>query len=120
MSQIDLSTLPGQELRQLLDSARQRGHAAQSYEILQEMESREHYVWSELRTLELGPGVLRADQRPSLVAALQAARTHASDIGQLGQGLLKTAGRAGLTPKPLVSAAIPATTCQPLLSPGVD
>ena len=40
MSQIDLSTLPGQELRQLLDSARQRGHAAQSYEILQEMESR--------------------------------------------------------------------------------
>jgi hypothetical protein len=59
--------------------------------------------------------VLRADQRPALVAALQAARTDASDIGQLGQGLLKTASRAGHTPKPLVAAAIPATTCQPLI-----
>src|SRR5665213_323414 len=40
MSTIDLSVLPGQELRQLLDSARQRGHAAQTYEILREMEAR--------------------------------------------------------------------------------
>lgn len=40
MSKIDLTTLPPQELRQLLDSARQRGHAAQSYEILREMDAR--------------------------------------------------------------------------------
>jgi len=40
MPQFDLSTLPAPELRQLLDSARQRGQAAQSYEILREMETR--------------------------------------------------------------------------------
>jgi uncharacterized protein YecT (DUF1311 family) len=38
--QLDLSTLSGPELRQLLDSARQRGQAAQSYQILQEMDRR--------------------------------------------------------------------------------
>jgi hypothetical protein len=46
MLQVDLSTLGEQELRQLLDSTRQRGQAALSYEILQEMaarrERREH------------------------------------------------------------------------------
>src|SRR6185312_1500297 len=40
MLQVDLSTLRGPELRQLLDSARQRGQAALSYEILQEMAAR--------------------------------------------------------------------------------
>ncbi|MCR5873286.1 hypothetical protein LRS10_03210 [Phenylobacterium sp. J426] len=40
MPQLDLTTLSGPELRQLLDSARSRGHAAQSYEILQEMARR--------------------------------------------------------------------------------
>ncbi|WP_395670911.1 hypothetical protein [Phenylobacterium sp.] len=38
--QLDLSTLSGPELRQLLDSARQRGQAAQSYQILKEMDRR--------------------------------------------------------------------------------
>lgn len=38
--QLDLSSLSTPELRQLLDSARSRGHAAQSYRILQEMEAR--------------------------------------------------------------------------------
>jgi hypothetical protein len=83
--------------------------------ILHEMGGREHYVWSELRTLELGPGVLRPDLRPNLVAALQAARTDASDIGQLGQDMLKTARRAGHTPKPTIVAAIAPTTCQSLV-----
>ena len=83
--------------------------------ILQDMESREHYAWSELRTLELGPGVLRPDLRPNLVAALQSARTDASDIGQLGQDMLKTARRSGHTPKAAIVAAIAATTCQPLI-----
>lgn len=40
LQQLDLSTLSGPELRSLLDSARERGHAAQSYEILQEMARR--------------------------------------------------------------------------------
>jgi hypothetical protein len=40
MLNVDLSTLRGQELRQLLDSTRRRGDAAVSYEILQEMAAR--------------------------------------------------------------------------------
>ncbi|WP_309092802.1 lysozyme inhibitor LprI family protein [Phenylobacterium sp.] len=40
LHQLDLSTLSGPELRSLLDSARDRGQAAQSYEILQEMARR--------------------------------------------------------------------------------
>lgn len=38
--QLDLTSLSTPELRQLLDSARARGHAAQSYRILQEMAAR--------------------------------------------------------------------------------
>jgi uncharacterized protein YecT (DUF1311 family) len=40
MLNVDLSTLRGQELRQLLDTTRRRGEAALTYEILQEMEAR--------------------------------------------------------------------------------
>ena len=40
MPNVNLSTLSGPELRRLLDSARQRGEAALSYRILQEMEAR--------------------------------------------------------------------------------
>lgn len=40
MPNVNLSTLSGQELRRLLDSARQRGEASLSYRILQEMEAR--------------------------------------------------------------------------------
>jgi hypothetical protein len=100
-------------------SAQAQGQQAEFYTqltILQEMESREHYVWSELRTLELGPGVLRPDLRPNLVAALQGARTDASDIRQLGQDLLKTASRSGHTPKGAIATAIAATACQPLIT----
>jgi hypothetical protein len=102
-------------------SGAEQGQQAEFYTqlaILQEMESREHYVWSELRTLELGPGVLRLDLRPNLVAALQSARTDASDIGQLGGDMLKTARRSGHTPKPTIIAAIAPTTCQPLIPSG--
>ena len=42
MPLINLSTLEGAELRRLLDSARRQGQAAQTYEILQEMEARRH------------------------------------------------------------------------------
>ncbi|WP_296600353.1 hypothetical protein, partial [Phenylobacterium sp.] len=40
MPQLDLSTLNGAELRRLLDASRERGHAAQSYSILEEMARR--------------------------------------------------------------------------------
>src|SRR5665213_1017622 len=40
MLNVDLSTLRGQELRQLLDTTRQRGQAALTYEILREMAAR--------------------------------------------------------------------------------
>ena len=83
--------------------------------ILQDMESREHYAWSELRTLELGPGVIRPDLRPNLVAALQSARTDASDISQLGQDVLRAARRAGHTPKAIQVTAIVGDSCRPLL-----
>jgi len=83
--------------------------------ILQYMESREHYAWSDLRTLELGPTVVTAELRPTLVSALQAARTDASDIGQLGQGILKEAKRAGFKPKPVAVDAIRGDMCGPLI-----
>jgi uncharacterized protein YecT (DUF1311 family) len=40
MPQVNLSTLSGPELRQLLNDTRERGEAAQSYQILQEMAAR--------------------------------------------------------------------------------
>lgn len=40
LPQLDLSTLNGAELRRLLDASRERGHAAQSYSILEEMARR--------------------------------------------------------------------------------
>jgi hypothetical protein len=100
-------------------SAEAQGQQAAFYtqlEILQNIESREHYAWSDLRALELGPGVLRPDQRPSLVAALQSARTDASDAGQLGQDMLKTARRFGHAPRAVTVTAIRATTCRPLIA----
>jgi hypothetical protein len=62
MSQIDLSSLSGPELRGLLDSARQRGQAAQSYEILKEMAE-------------------RRERREARVAGRPAARTIRLDLG---------------------------------------
>ena len=100
-------------------SAEAQGRQAEFYTqlaILQDMESREHYAWSELRTLELGPGILRPDVRARLVAALQSARTDASDIHELGQGILKRASRGGHAPKAVVDASIAATACRPLIA----
>jgi hypothetical protein len=86
-----------------------------SVAILQDMGSREHYVWSELRTLELGSGILQTDLRPSLVSALQAARTDASDISHLGQLVLQSAKAAGFTPRPMKPVGIGGDICGPLI-----
>lgn len=83
--------------------------------ILQDMGSREHYAWSELRALELGSGIVQADLRPNLVAALQAARTDASDISHLGQQVLETGKSMGFTPKPFKPVAIGGDICGPLI-----
>jgi hypothetical protein len=83
--------------------------------ILQDMGGREHYAWSELRALELGGGVLQADLRPSLVSALQAARTHASDISHLSQQVLENAKAAGFTPRPIKRVGIGGDICAPLI-----
>ena len=99
-------------------SAQEQGRQAAFYTqlaMLQDMESREHYAWSDLRTLELGPTVLTPDLRPKLVSALQAARTHASDIGQLGHDILQKAKREGFTPRPVEVTAIRGDACGPLI-----
>jgi hypothetical protein len=83
--------------------------------ILQDIGSREHYAWSELRALELGGGVLQADMRANLVSALQAARTDASDINHLGQQVLENAKASGFTPRPLKSVGIGGDICGPLI-----
>jgi hypothetical protein len=83
--------------------------------ILDDIERREHYAWSELRALELGPGVLTPDLRPNLVAALQSARTDASDAHQLGQTMLKEARRYGYTPSALKATPIGGDPCRPLM-----
>jgi hypothetical protein len=83
--------------------------------ILQDMGSRDHYAWSELRTLELGPTVLQPELRPNLIFALQAARTHASDISHLGQQVLENAKRDGITPRPIKRMGIGGDICGPLI-----
>ncbi len=82
--------------------------------VLGDMEKREHYIWSRLRTLELGPGVLSAEVRPSLIAALADARTDASDVRQVGQQVVATSKRAGRSPKTVQEVAILGSTCRPL------
>jgi hypothetical protein len=83
--------------------------------ILQDMGSREHYAWSELRALELGSGIVQADLRPNLVTALQAARTDASDISHLSQQVLETGKGMGFTPRPLKRMGIGGDICGPLI-----
>jgi hypothetical protein len=82
---------------------------------LNEILTHEHYAWSDLRQLELGPRVLTADVRPQLIAALQSARTDANDANQLGHSLLDVGKRAGLTPKSYQGFTIQADTCGPLI-----
>lgn len=55
MPQVDLSTLSGVELRQLLDTSRRRGDAALSYKVLQEMAVRRDAPAERRRALAQGP-----------------------------------------------------------------
>lgn len=53
--------------------------------ILNDVLQREHYAWSQLRVLELGPDLISAEMRTGLVEALQSARTDARDFAQIAQ-----------------------------------
>ncbi|HZZ33276.1 MAG TPA: hypothetical protein VFE10_14925 [Phenylobacterium sp.] len=55
MPQVDLSTLNGVELRQLLDASRRRGDAALSYKVLQEMAARRNAPGARRGILGRGP-----------------------------------------------------------------
>src|SRR5436190_20577702 len=59
MLQVDLSTLNGPELRRLLDTTRERGQAALTYQILQEMAARRE------RVARGGPRALLPGRRPA-------------------------------------------------------
>jgi hypothetical protein len=82
---------------------------------LNEILTHEHYAWSELRTLELGPVVLGPDTRPQLIAALQSARTDSRDASELGQSVLDAGKRAGLAPRPYTGFTITTDTCGALV-----
>ena len=95
----------------------EQAHQAAFYtglNVVGEMEKREHYAWSQLRTLELGPRVLSADVRPTLIAALEDARTDASDVRKVGQQVVAASKRDGRAPKAFRNAAIVGSTCQSL------
>lgn len=62
MPQVNLSTLNGQELRQLLDASRRRGDASLSYSILQEMAARRE------RPAGRGPFMMLRPAEPRVVA----------------------------------------------------
>jgi len=65
MLQVDLSTLRGPELRRLLDATRQRGQAALSYEILQEMALRRERRESERPR---GPFAAKRPSEPRVIS----------------------------------------------------
>jgi len=82
--------------------------------ILNDILQREHYAWSQLRILELGPRLLSADMRPALTAALQSARTDAHDFVQVGRLQARLSGRALTTSRIASDAADLGDICRPL------
>jgi len=85
--------------------------------ILNDVLQREHYAWSQLRTLELGPGLLSAEMRPALTQALQDARTHAHDFAQIARLQARVSGRAIGTSGIARDAAGLGDICGPLVDP---
>jgi len=85
--------------------------------ILNDVLQREHYAWSQLRTLELGPGLLSAEMRPALTQALQDARTHAHDFAQVARLQARVSGRAIGTSGIARDAAGLGDICGPLVDP---
>jgi len=84
--------------------------------ILNDVLQREHYAWSQLRTLELGPRLLSSDMRPGLVEALQSARTDAHDFAQVARLQARISKRALNTSGVASDAASLGDICAPLVA----
>jgi len=85
--------------------------------ILNDVLQREHYAWSQLRSLELGPRLLLTDMRPALTEALQNARTDAHDFAQVARLQARLSGRALSTASIASDAADLGDICRPLATP---
>ena len=86
--------------------------------ILNDVLQREHYAWSQLRTLELGPRLLSADMRPALTEALQNARTDAHDFAQIARLQARISKRSLSTSRIASDAAGLGDICGPLVQGG--
>lgn len=84
--------------------------------ILNDVLQREHYAWSQLRTLELGPRLLSADMRPRLTEALQSARTDAHDFAQVAKLQARISNRPLSTSSIASDAAALGDICRPLVA----
>ena len=84
--------------------------------ILNDVLQREHYAWSQLRTLELGPRLLSADMRPAVTEALQSARTDAHDFAQIARLQARISGRPLTTSTIASDAAALGDICGPLVA----
>ena len=82
--------------------------------ILNVILDREHGSWSQLRALELGPGVLSTDMRPGLVAALASAQTNARDLRLLSQYVLKNAESTFGATKATLNPDVLGGSCRPM------
>jgi hypothetical protein len=84
--------------------------------ILNDVLQREHYAWSQLRTLEMGPRLLSADMRPALTEALQNARTDAHDFAQIARLQARLSRRPLSTSSIAPDAADLGDICGPLIT----
>jgi len=111
------SSISGRFSRQAAaDQARQADFYTR-LRILNDVLQREHYAWSQLRGLELGPRLLSTDMRPALTEALQNARTDAHDFAQVARLQARLSGRALSTARIASDAADLGDICRPLATP---
>ena len=84
--------------------------------VLNDVLQREHYAWSQLRTLELGPSLLSTDMRAGLTEALQSARTDAHDFAQIARLQARISKRSLSTSTIASDAAGLGDICGPLVT----
>lgn len=118
MPQLDLSTLSGAQLRQLLDSARSRGQAALAYQILQEMAARREGREAGRRAgeprvvaLDLGDPLERTEDDPPEIDA--ASSGFPDDERALALEPVADPGRRPARRRKAAPAPIPATPTEP-------
>ncbi|HEU4619464.1 MAG TPA: hypothetical protein VFV10_15610 [Gammaproteobacteria bacterium] len=82
--------------------------------ILNDVLQREHYAWSQLRALELGPAMLSSDMRPGLVEALQSARTDAHDFARIAEFQAQRSKHVADSRKVIPAAVELGDPCRPM------